>query len=269
MIDVSIIIINYNTFQLTCNCIQSVFDKSQGFEYEIILVDNASSECEALLFLNKFPTINLIQSKENVGFAKGNNLGLKQAKGNYILLLNSDTELINNAVGICLNYLKLRPKVGVVSSKLIFPDGRVQSCAQKFVSIKILLFEFLRLQKLLPKRISEETLLGAFFDYQREIEADWVWGAFFMFPAKILSQLPNQKLDDRFFMYVEDKLWCKQIKQLGYKIMYNPEAEVIHYMGASAGKKNELMEKNEKIFLELYYNKFEVRVIQILSKLLK
>ena len=101
----SIIIINYNTFTLTSNCIQSIHDQLKEVDYEIILVDNASVECDPYLFKNKYPSINLVTSNTNTGFAGGNNLGLQHATGKYILLLNSDTELINNAPKICLDHL--------------------------------------------------------------------------------------------------------------------------------------------------------------------
>ena len=108
----SIVIINYNTFQLTCNCIASLKEKLQGVEYEIILVDNASVECDANLFKEKFPFINLIKSSTNTGFTGGNNLGVNASTGEYLLLLNSDTELINNAPEICLGYIQQHKEVG-------------------------------------------------------------------------------------------------------------------------------------------------------------
>ena len=95
---VSIVIINYNTFQLTCQCIQSVIDLTGQVTYEIILVDNASSECDASLFKEKFPSITLVKNPDNSGFAKGNNLGIQHALGDIILLLNSDTYLTEDAV---------------------------------------------------------------------------------------------------------------------------------------------------------------------------
>jgi GT2 family glycosyltransferase len=98
--ELSVIIINYNTFRLTSNCIRSLREKLTGVEYEIILIDNASTECDPELFSEKFPFIRLIKSKENTGFTGGNNLGVAAAQGKYLLLLNSDTELINNAPNV-------------------------------------------------------------------------------------------------------------------------------------------------------------------------
>src|ERR1700679_2214851 len=95
--ELSIIIINYNTFGLTCNCIQSIYDKLTDVEYEIVLVDNASVECDPNLFKEKFSGITLVINPVNTGFTGGNNTGIEYSKGEYLLLLNSDTELINNA----------------------------------------------------------------------------------------------------------------------------------------------------------------------------
>src|SRR5690348_14253877 len=123
---VSVIIINYNTFEYTCNCIQSLIDKTMGVDYEIILVDNASSECNPDLFKEKFPQIILIKNSENSGFAAGNNLGIKHAKGEFILLLNSDTVFIENS--ILFIYEKCKPinNLGAATIQLIFPDGTIQ-----------------------------------------------------------------------------------------------------------------------------------------------
>ncbi|HUS02661.1 MAG TPA: glycosyltransferase, partial [Chitinophagaceae bacterium] len=117
----SIIIINYNTFQLTCNCIRSIKEKLVDLTYEIILVDNDSSECDPNLFLKEFPDTRLIISAENTGFTGGNNIGIAKATGQYILLLNSDTELINNAPRICYDYMQQHPKAGMTTAQLTYP----------------------------------------------------------------------------------------------------------------------------------------------------
>src|ERR1700756_1714891 len=104
--DVSIIIVNYNTFDLTCKCISTVIQCTKGIFYEIILVDNASVECDADLFLQKFPTIRLIKSTTNLGFTGGNNLGIENSGGKYILLLNSDTELTEDSISKCYDLIR-------------------------------------------------------------------------------------------------------------------------------------------------------------------
>ena len=234
--ELSIIIINYNTFALTGNCIRSIREKLTGVEYEIILVDNASKECDPDLFLKEFPFIRLIKSQENTGFTGGNNLGVSAAKGKYLLLLNSDTELINNAPRICLDHLKAHEDVGMVTCQLRYPDGRIQHNCRRFRTIGWELQEVFPLYKLLPKEKREALMLHHYFDHQRPVECDWVWGAFMLFPASVILKLPQQKLSDDFFMYCEDVLWCWDFKQLGYKIMFLPEAQVMHVHKGSVSK---------------------------------
>lgn len=148
----SIIIINYNTFQLTCNCIQSIKEKLHDLTYEIILVDNDSSECDPNLFLKQFSDIKLIISAENTGFTGGNNIGIAKAKGENILLLNSDTELMNNAPKICYDYMQQHPEVGITTAQLSYPDGKIQYNCRRFRTITWEVLEVLPLYLLLSKR---------------------------------------------------------------------------------------------------------------------
>ncbi|TGD82985.1 glycosyltransferase family 2 protein [Hymenobacter wooponensis] len=268
MIDVSVVVINYNTYALTRQCIASVYANTRNISIEVILVDNASTQINPSLFKDEFPELILVQSVENVGFAGGNNLGIQRATGRYILLLNSDTYLKDNAIHKVFDYMERTPAAGVVSARLVYPDGQHQAVAQRFPSVFVPLAEILRLQKLVPKSISGEILLGAFFDHQKTVKADWVWGAFFMFSASILNQLPGQKLDDKFFMYYEDMQWCWDIKKLGYEIHFFADAEVVHLMGGSSGAKNEMMLKNEQIFMKSNYGYLHRVMIRLVNKLL-
>jgi GT2 family glycosyltransferase len=247
-VDLSIIILNYNTYKLTCQCIESVIHQTNGVEYEIILVDNASVECDACLFKEKFPGIILIESKVNLGFSKGNKLGIQHAKGEYILLLNSDTELRNNAILLSFERIKQDSKIGVLSSKLIYPDGNLQYPANRFPSLKTELRELFRLNKKLTIEQRSELFLGSEFDHLTERECDWVWGTFFMIPKSVLDTFPEKKLPDDFFMYAEDLLWCWQIKDSGYKILYYPHAEVVHHIAASSNVTDGQAHFFQKIF---------------------
>ena len=152
-------------------------------------------------------------------------------------------------------------------SKLVYPDGRVQSNCQRFPNIFYNLLELLRFQKLFPKW-GGRLLLGSFFDYSEQIDVDWTWGAFFMFPKTILSKMPGNKLFDGFFMYCEDMWWCWDIKKCGYKICFLPQGQVIHFVGGSLGPKNEESEKNLKFFIKSNYSVQKRLLIQIFTKLL-
>lgn len=265
-IDVSVIVINYNTFDLTCHCIKSITEATK-IPYEIILVDNASSDINAEDFIRIFPTLCLVKSDENVGFSRGNNLGLSKAKGDYVLLLNSDTILKKDAPSIVKNFLEKNPSVAVATARLEYPNGTIQHNCQRFPSIRYSLFELLRLQKILPSK--KHLLFGSFFDHEKIACPDWVWGTFFMFRKELLEKLPGQKLADDFFMYVEDMQWCMEFRKLGFQIAFVPEAKVTHLMGASGGKKNELIERNLKLFMKMYYPAWRRLLIRFLNFLLK
>ena len=232
----SIIIINYNTFHLTSRCIQSLQEKLHGLTYEIVLVDNASIECDPNLFKQHFPDINLVINPINSGFTGGNNLGIAHSKGEYLLLLNSDTELINNAPKICYDYMLAHPEVGMTTAQLIYPDGRIQHNTRRFRTIGWELAEVIPVHKLMPKQKREHLMLHHYFDHQSFAKVDWVWGAFMLFPRTILQQLKGKKLSDDFFMYCEDVLWCWDFKQLGYEIHFLPEAKVMHVHRGSVSK---------------------------------
>jgi GT2 family glycosyltransferase len=267
--DVSIIIVNYNTFSLTCACIASVVEHTCFVDYEILVVDNASNEKNPNEFLVHFPTVRLIKSPENLGFAKGNNLGIAIARGRYILLLNSDTEFLNNAAHTMFNFLETRKDVAVASAALFYPDGKPQHCCQRFPSLRYKMVELLRLQKLLGRKRGGQILLGPFFDYSQAVNVDWVWGTFFMFRKDLLGSLIGGKLDDTLFMYGEDMEWCLNFRRLGYRIMFNPEAKIIHYMGMSGGAKHEMMNENLEIFMRKHYGLLHRKAIALIDFLLK
>ncbi len=257
MIAVSVIVINYNTYALTSSCLRSVIEKTHAVTYELILVDNASSECDPQIFSQEFPQILLIRNIENIGFAKANNLGIKAASGQFVLLLNSDTVLVDDSVSILHQQMAARQQVAIASGKLISPDGTLQACCQRFPSFTLFLFEISRIQKLFSRRRVGKILLGAFFDYESEIYPDWVWGTFMMVKTSLIQKLPEQKLNEDFFMYCEDIQWCLDFKKLGYRIYYTPLAKVIHLMGGSLADKNTLRTKNFELFIENNYTFFK------------
>lgn len=266
-LDISIVILNYNTFDLTVQCVKSVLEKTSGVSYEVIVVDNASPEGRADDFKKEFPEIVLIKSEKNMGFAKGNNLGVAAARGQFILLLNSDTLLRSNVAETLRNFLVAQQHVAAVSARLEYPDGNVQHCCQRFPSVKYRLFELFRLQKVF-RNSGGRILMGSFFDHKSIAYPDWIWGTCFMFRKDLLKQLPGEKLADEFFMYGEDMQWCMEFRKRGYSIAFESAAVVVHLMGKSAGAKNELMNKNRQSFMNLYYSPFHQWCIRVLDKLL-
>lgn len=251
---VSVVIVNYNTYALTAACIRSVQMHTQATDYEIILVDNASTERPATDFLQEFPQIQLVRCPENGGFARGNNAGIAVAQGEVILLLNSDTLLEEDALSKAAQYLSQHPDTGALTVGLFYPDGRVQHYARRFKALKYECLDLLRpLLYLLPYRKRAAWMLNQYYNNDFDVECDWVGGAFFMMPRPALEALGG-RLDERYFMYGEDQLWCMQLKEKGFKIRCFSGTRIIHLEGGSAkaGRKkkwNALLLHRE---LELY-----------------
>lgn len=232
--EVSVIILNYNTAEMTGNCVRSVLEKTAGVSFEVVVVDNGSRDVERLRGLpDEDPRVRLVESAENKGFAGGNNVGILASTGESILLLNSDTVLVNDAISLALDEVRSGADVGVVSAKLMFPDGSPQAVCRRFPSILRELAEAFRLHRLVPKERRVRWLQGGYFDHKSRLETDAIWGAFFLFPRRVLAAFPGGRLSETFFMYGEDMEWCWLIRQHGYRVIYQPAAQVIHYIGGS------------------------------------
>ena len=234
---VSIIIVHYNTFDLTKACIASCM-KHVASPFEIILVDNGSEEKPLDGILAEFPDVKYIDAGGNIGFAKGNNLGIKEAKGEFILLLNSDCELTEDSVTKSVDQLRKMPDVGVLTCSLSFPDGEKQNNYQSFPSVSGDLLEMTRLFKLNKQRFASK-YENRLLDSRENHYCDWVWGAFFLFRKSDLELLKEKQLNTSFFMYGEDMEWCWQFAKIGKRSYYFSETTVIHHMGKSNFGNNE------------------------------
>ncbi|MFP5042844.1 glycosyltransferase family 2 protein [Parasediminibacterium sp. JCM 36343] len=266
---VSIIIINYNTFQLTCSCIESIIKHTKSVDYEIVLVDNASTECSPVLFAEKYTQIILVPNNKNGGFAQGNNTGIEKATGELLLLLNSDTYLIEDSISIAANAFKAKQNIGALGVRMVFPDtNKVQYTARRFRGISWEWLDLLRfILYLMPYTKRARLMFGKYFKLDFSTYCDWVNGAFFMFEKRLLLKLPNEQLDNRFFMYGEDHLWCYQFTKLGYPSYFLHTTTIVHINNGSTIKSKQLrlmltMIKNELAIMQerkgkgLYYYLF-------------
>lgn len=266
---ISIIIINYKTYKDTCKCIDSILQYTKQVAFEIILVENGTHEFNEENTKHWGAALKLLVSDQNLGFAGGNNLGLKAAQGNYILLLNSDTYLVQDSISEAYQYMVAHDQVGALSVRLNYPDGRPQSVAQRFPHCKYLLMELLRLQKLMSASKRSAYLLGAYLDHKAIVTADWIWGAFFLTRKTLIQKMPHQQFDARYFMYFEDVQWCWDIKQMGYDILYYPLTSIVHIQEASKGKTNHNMLQSEALFFKDKYSPLHFKCIKFLQKILK
>ncbi len=263
----SVILVNYNTFDFTYKCIASIYQKTKACEFEIIVVSNGSVDRSIQELKIDYPLITIIENHQNVGFAKANNIGIKQAKGEYVVLLNSDTELLNDALSLGLECLKRDATIGVVSAQLRYPDGALQHCCQSFPSITAEILETTRLFKLMNPQKAAQKYFNARLDLNKNNYCDWVWGTFFMLRKSDIMRLPGKQLSERFFMYGEDTEWCYQLKLLGLKSYYCADAHVLHHLGKSDfgnfAHKNSVIVKNEVLFLKAYKGSLYALILRL------
>lgn len=248
-IQVSIIIVNYNTRELLYNCIQSILDNTRELIYEIIVVDNASADQSVEMLHQNFPSVLTIASKENLGFGKANNLGVEQAKGEYVFFLNSDTLLVNNAIHILYEFISHHEEVAVCGAclydKTLRPNLSVVLPPSSWDEFSILL----------PKFMQKKQNIGYYHDKNFPQEVNCITGADMMVRKDIFLQAG--RFDPDFFMYAEEVELTHRIKKKGYKVYLIPEAKIIHLEGMSA--KTETLNQrvaSEKLFSKfLYYQK--------------
>ena len=237
-IKLSIIIVNYNTYHLTKQTIESIINKPISFAYEIILVDNASSDGSIQELKEDFKSredfIHIIENTANLGFGKANNIGMEQSSGTYILLLNSDTLVVEDCLENCMDYIGQNENIGALGCKVVLGDGSLDhACKRGFPTPKASLYYFLKLDKKNPKKYG---LYDALHLGEDEIgEVDALMGAFMLMPRKVLDEVGL--FDEDYFMYGEDIDLCYRIKAAGYKVLYYPEARIIHYKGGSSKKR--------------------------------
>jgi N-acetylglucosaminyl-diphospho-decaprenol L-rhamnosyltransferase len=235
--DLSIIIVNWNSTEFTRNCVASIESTARNVEHEIIVVDNASPDASCGAIAEAFPQVKLILAARNLGFARANNLGFEHSQGKKILFLNPDTVVLDNAVQRMMSELDSAPGVGAVGCRLLNGDLTLQtSCVQPFPSI---LNQLLTIDWLM-RRWPTLPIWGRRALYSKKsgiTEVETVSGACIMAKSEVFERIGGFSLD--YFMYAEDKDLCYKVKRAGWKVCYVPGAEIVHFGGQSTKKKKE------------------------------
>lgn len=244
MLDLAIVIVNYNTRDLLRNCLKSVFDSRGDVSFTVVVVDNASTDGSPEMVRAEFPQVELIESTVNGGFAYANNLGLKQVgfasdgtpqadAPRYALLLNPDTELPPTALADMVAFMDAHPDAGAAGPKLVLTSGALDlACRRSFPTPAVSFYRMAGLSKLFPRHPVFGRYNMTFVDPDRQIEVDSVVGAFMMVRREAIAQAGL--LDETYFMYGEDLDWAYQIKAHGWKIYYNPAVTVTHVKRAAS-----------------------------------
>jgi N-acetylglucosaminyl-diphospho-decaprenol L-rhamnosyltransferase len=231
MPNLSIVIVSWNVRDLLRQCLVSLAPTRDALSAEVIVVDGASADGSADMVEAEFPWVRVLRQSENVGFSRGNNLGLAAAGGRVLLLLNPDTKVVGDALALMMGYLETHPGVGALGPKLLYPDGRIQSSRRRFPTLATALFESTWLQSVAPP-----SLLRHYYVLDRPDDAvsqvDWVTGACLMVRREAYEA--SGPLDEGYFMYSEEMEWQRRIRAAGWQVVYFPEAEVIHHEGKSS-----------------------------------
>jgi len=225
--DLSIIIVNWNTKDLLLQCLKSVYKAVKEMETEVIVIDNGSQDGSGMEVEGTFPAVHLIENEKNLGFAKAANQGLRKASGRYALLLNPDAQVKEGASDRMCSFMDAHPEAGVVGAQLLNADGSKQNSIANFPSLATELLNKSLLRWLFPDRF-----LGKGRDYPEPVEVDSVIGAGMMVRRDTMEQVGL--LDEGYFLFLEETDWCYRMKKAGWKIYHVPHAEIYHLQGKSA-----------------------------------
>ena len=263
MVDLAIVIVNYNVAPLLRRCLHSVLDSTGRRAFQVCIVDNNSSDDSVAMVRAEFPQVTLIANQINVGYPAANNQGLRAlgvgsgAKGEprYALLLNPDTEVPPDAFARFLAYMDAHEDVGIVGPKLVMPDGSLDlACRRGFDSMSALVYRMAGLSRLFPRSPRFARYNMTFLDENELAEVDSVVGAFMMVRTSALKGVGL--LDDRFWMYGEDLDWAKRIKDAGWRVVYNPEVTVLHVKRASSRQNPRAQNEFYRAMLIFYYKHY-------------
>jgi len=239
-VELSIVIVNFNTKEDIKNCIKSIFDSKQITNFEVWVVDNNSSDGSSELLEWEFPNVRLIKNNENAGFSKANNLALKQIESPFVLLLNPDTIVQDQVFDKTIEFLKANNDAGMVSCKLVKAGGNLDlACRRSFPSAFDGFCRAVGLSRLFPHSRLFARYNLTYLPEDQMSEVDAVNGAFMMMKQEAIKKVGL--LDEDYFMYMEDLDWCFRFKKKGWRIFYLPTPEVIHLKGQSGKKYSQKM----------------------------
>ncbi len=235
--DLSIIIVNYNVKVFLQNLLDSIQKASSGIQTEVIIVDNASDDGSIEFLREKYPQIKLIVNKTNLGFGKANNIGLKEAKGKYILLINPDAIVAEDTFSKMIEFFNQTPDAGLAGCKILNPDGTLQlPCRRSFPGPWTSFTKVTGLSTLFPKSKIFARYNLTYLDENQTYEVDAISGSFMMMRKEVYDKVGG--FDEQFFMYGEDLDLCYRIQKAGHKVYYVHSTQIIHYKGESTKRSN-------------------------------
>ncbi|GHV72145.1 glycosyl transferase [Spirochaetia bacterium] len=263
--DVSIIIVNYNTKQLLYNCLMSIYEQTKDIDFEIIVSDNGSIDGSNEMIHMDFPHVILIKNNSNLGFGTANNIGAKAAKGKYLFFLNSDTIILNNAIKVLVDYLESNAKAGVCGGNLFDENKKPTFSYEMFlpsVIREINIFLKLAIEKILFRENSR------FNHTNNPKKVGYISGADLLIRTDLFRRLNG--FDPDFFMYYEETELTYRVKKVGYKVYNIPQAHILHLEGKSLSDnltKQRISLKSRKIYYMKTYDIFLQHIVNSIFSL--
>ena len=229
--DVSIVIVGWNISDLLRSCLSSVFDQTKGIAFEVVYVDNASVDGSVDMVATTFPAVRIIRNGKNEGFIRASNQGIEASEGRYVLLLNSDTVILDNAIPKMVEFADAHPEAGAVGCKVFHPDGSLQRSCFMYPSILNMFLSTSYLYKLFPRSRFFGRGMMTWWDFNDVRQVQAVCGCCSLVRREAIKQVGL--MDETYFFYGDESDWCYRFEKNGWKNMFMPGAKIIHYGGAT------------------------------------
>ncbi|MDD3223912.1 MAG: glycosyltransferase family 2 protein [Clostridium sp.] len=257
--DLTIIIVNWNAKELLKNCLNSIYENTKTLKYEIIIVDNNSSDGSGDMIREVFPkkdNLKLIENKDNKGFAGANNQAIKISKAKAVLLLNPDTIINGDVIGKTFRYLFKNDELGVAGCKVLNPDGSLQlACRRMAPRPKDAFFKIFGISKLFKNNEKLTRYNLTHVPEDKFLDVDSVSGCYLMMKKQVVDKIGY--LDETFFMYGEEMDWCMRAKKAGFVVRYCPVGTIVHYKGESSRKLGVKATYEFYRAMLIFYNKYD------------
>lgn len=224
---ISIIINNYKTRGLLKQCLNGIYLFPPRVDFEVIVVDNNSGDGSVVMVQEKFPQVKLIAAKKNLGHHRGNNLGIQNSQGQYILIINTDIAFLDHSIDKMYQFMEANPEVALVGPRLKNPDGSIQLSCMRFPNPLVPIYRRTFLGRFSFARQKINHYLMTDFDHQKTREVDWILGACVMVRRSAIDRVGL--MDEDLFLYFGDVAWCKKFWSAGYRVCYFIEADIVHY----------------------------------------
>jgi GT2 family glycosyltransferase len=251
--DVSFVIVNWNTKDLTLKCIRSIIATKSAYSQEIIVVDNASGDGSVDAIKNEYPSVTVLSNGINLGFAKANNMGIERSTGRYICLVNSDVEVFADTVSFIIGYMESNLGVGIVGPRILFPDLTLQNSCRKYPNLWTKFCETAALNRIFPKTAIFSGEHMTHFAHDRFKKLESMAGCFMLIRREALSNVGL--FDEQYFIYSEETDLCKRMNAAGWGIVFLPEVSVIHHHGASSSQDPQRFSIEQQKSLMKYWRK--------------